>query len=126
MRRARMGCLPVSSPLVLSARVITLISRSASSSLNSFLLGGVGSVLGSVFSSPSSALDRRCEPSRRATLAIIADLTPNSQLAPARSSVLIIYRLPRHLQLTVDQRAAALFLLTLPLENRNATWSTAK
>lgn len=53
-----------------------------------------------------------------AQLAIIADLTPNSQLAPARRSVLIIYRLPQHLQLTVDQRAAALFLLTLPLKKQ--------
>lgn len=33
-----------------------------------------------------------------AQLPIIADLTPNSQLAPARRSVLIIYRLPQHLQ----------------------------
>lgn len=55
-----------------------------------------------------------------AQLAIIADLTPNSQLAPARRSALIIYRLPQHLQPAVDQRAAALFLLALPRSAANS------
>lgn len=53
-----------------------------------------------------------------AQVAIIADLTPNSQLASTRCSVLIIYQLPQHLQLALDRWAPALFLLSPALKKK--------
>lgn len=107
--------LPVLSCLFHALRTPRLIASCSVCLCTQF---GVVSVLSSVFSSSSSALFQCCKPSLCAQVAIIADLTPNSQLASMRCSVLIIYQLPQHLQLMLDRWAPALFLLSPTLKKK--------
>lgn len=97
-----------------------LISRSAHLSVNSFLLclhthtRTQSTAQTGVFSTPTLRLSLRLlilpsQPRISALsplytqVAIIADLTPNSQLACTQRSLLIIYRLPQHPRPTPDQ-----------------------
>lgn len=114
-------CVSSTAFALLSVCVILLISRSAYFSVNSFLLllhthkriSHWCVFSPSLFSSSPTlhgpvSLLCACSPSLHTQVAIIADLIPNSQLASAQCSSLIIYQLSQHPLPTVDQWGQAL------------------